>query len=94
MRPQFIPSTLCSATYAVSAQSCTKSLLFKKELLAITLPPNSPRDWTSYNEWKKFSDERIAQMADDSLSWWKVYKDVILAVASKRLRRPGVVNDH
>jgi len=32
------------------------SLFFQNnETLAITLPPNSPRDWTVYNDWKKFA---------------------------------------
>lgn len=38
-------------------------------------------------EWEKFSDKKILQMADDVLSWWKVYKDIILSIALIRRRR-------
>ena len=32
------------------------SLFFaKNEVLAVTLPPNSPRDWKHYNAWKQFA---------------------------------------
>ena len=44
------------------------------------------------DEWKNLSDEKIGLMADDVLSWWKIYKDIILTVASKKLRRVGFVN--
>ena len=44
-------------------------------------------------EWEKFSDKKIAQIADDALSWWKIYKDIILTIASRRLRRLDFVND-
>ncbi|MBC2716241.1 MAG: glycosyltransferase family 4 protein [Desulfobacteraceae bacterium] len=35
------------------------SLFFRKnEVLAITLPPNSPEDWKPYNSWKQFAAEK------------------------------------
>jgi len=34
------------------------SLFFQNnEILAITLPPNSPRDWATYDGWKKFAHD-------------------------------------
>ena len=39
------------------------SLFYAKDVgLAITLPPNSPRDWHHYNLWKKFAAEKQLNM--------------------------------
>ena len=43
-------------------------------------------------DWKKLSDEKMGLMADDLLNWWKIYRNIILSVASKKLRRVGFVN--
>jgi hypothetical protein len=29
-------------------------------------------------------------MSDDELSWWEIYKDIILSIASRKLRRIDV----
>ncbi len=44
-------------------------------------------------EWQNFSDEKVAQMSDDELSWWEIYKDIILSIASRKLRRLDFAND-
>jgi len=33
------------------------------------------------HEWRGFSDEKIAEMGDGALEWWRKWKDVVLAFA-------------
>lgn len=57
--PKFIENRVLYPVRAIRRKNIGEAILIslfflKKEQLAVTLPPNSPRDWKYYIAWKKF----------------------------------------